>query len=343
MNLLAVVLAAASTAALVHMPVTTSDLQAQAAFDRGLLFYYAYNRDDAAHSFALAASLDSGLAMSYWGTALADGPDLNTSLTEERFNLAALAIDKATALEAGRPAPEGRFIAIMALRYHGTFANWTDDDAAYRRAMVAFAESSHEENARLLAAEALLEHGGLTWQNGMLAQQDSREALELVSSVLRDDPSSVMANHLCIHLYDLAPDRTPARPCAQRLDATALPPGAEHLAHMPAHYWIETGEYAAALQSSERAYAMLSRLTAEGGESEHVQSYEKHDLAVGYSAAMMLGNYAQAQRWSERMTSAFGTNFDPVTALRFGRYDLAYAADAMNSPARAFAASRPCT
>ncbi len=310
------------------MPVTTSDLQAQAAIDRGLFFYYAYNRDAAAHSFGLAATLDPRLAMSYWGTALADGPDLNTPLTEDRFNLAALAIDKATTLEAGLPAREDRFIAIMALRYHGTFANWTDNDAAYRRAMFAFAESSHDENAQLLAAEALLEHGGLTWQYGTLAQQDSRDALELVSGVLRDDPSSVMANHLCIHLYDLAPDRNPALPCAQRLEAASLPPGAEHLAHMPAHYWIETGEYAAALRSSERAYAMLNALNAEGAESEHAQSYAKHDVAVGYSAAMMLGNYAKAQRWSERMTAAFGTNFEALTALRFGRYDVAYDAAA---------------
>jgi hypothetical protein len=41
---------------------------------------------------------------------------------------------------------------------------------------------------------------------------------------------------------------------------------------------------------------------------------------------MMLGNYAIAEHWSERMARAFGTNFDALTALRFGRYDVALAA-----------------
>lgn len=326
-NLLAVVvLAAASAAASVHLPVSTNDSQAQAAIDHGLFLYYAYNGADSARAFAQAAAADPRLAMAYWGTALAEGPDLNTPLTEDRFDLAAGAIRKAVKLAGGSPAREQRFIAIMALRYRGRFADWPGDDAAYRRAMFDFAQSSHDENAELLAAEALIEHGGLAWQRGTLADPESRQGLDLVSSVLSDDPTNVMANHLCIHLYDLAPDRAPALPCAQRLDGTLFPAQAEHLAHMPAHYWIETGEYAAALRSSERAYSLITELSAQDDESEHAQRYAKHDIAVGYSAAMMLGNYDVARQWSQRMGVAFGTSFDAMTALRFGRYDTAYAA-----------------
>ncbi len=322
-----VVLAAVSAAAPVHFPVSTNDAQAQAAIDRGLFFYYAYNGEDSARAFARAITIDPRLAMAYWGTALAEGPDLNTPLTQDRFDRAARSIRKARALDAALPAPERRFIAIMALRYQGTFANWSGNDAAYRRAMIDFAQSSHDKNAELLAAEALMEHGGLAWRQGTLAADESREALGFVSNLLRDDPSNVMANHLCIHLYDLAPDRSPALPCAQRLDGSAFPPEAEHLAHMPAHYWIETGDYAAALRSSERAYSLLSRLMAEEAGSEHAQRYAKHDVAVGYSAAMMLGNYQVAQQWSQRMGVVFGTSFEGMTALRFGRYDAAYATD----------------
>ena len=186
------------------------------------------------------------------------------------------------------------------------------------------AESSRDENAQLLAAEALLEHGGLSWQNGRLASDESRTALEFDTSVLRDDPTNVMANHLCIHLYDLAPDRLPGLPCARRLDAAAFAPQAEHLAHMPAHYWIETGDYRAALASSGRAYALLLQLEATGDDAEHVLRYQKHDVAVGYSAAIMLGNYATAQLWSARMDTVYGAGFEALTALRFGRYSEAY-------------------
>jgi hypothetical protein len=331
-SLLAVVLAAAATVTLPHLPVTTNSPQAQAAVDRGLFFYYAFNGDDAAHAFAEAATLDSRLAMAYWGVALADGPDLNTPMTEDRFDRAASAMRKVAALPPAATPLEQGLINAMTARYKGSFADWSTDDATYRQDMSNLGESSDDENVELLAAEALLEHGGLQWRNGTLADAGSQQALEIVNTVLRNDPSSAMGNHLCIHLYDLAPDRAPALPCAERLDATTFPPEAEHLAHMPAHYWIEVGDYAAAMRSSDRAFGLLSAL--EGNGSEHASRYAKHDVAVGYSAAMMLGDYAAAQSWSERMSVAFGTTFDAVTALRFGRYAAAYSA-----PATAYAAT----
>lgn len=299
----------------------------QAAFDRGLFLYYAYDGTDAATAFSRAATLDPRLAMAYWGVALADGPDLNTPITQGRFDDAARAIRKAAALGSPASEIERHLVAAMALRYRGSFADWAANDAAYRDAMLALARSSRDENARLLAAEALLEGGGLSWRGNALATEPSREAGDLVAAVLHDDPTSVMANHLCIHLYDLASDRTPALACARRLDATDFPPQAEHLAHMPAHYWIEVGNYSAAVDSSERAYALMGQLDG-GLDSPHAQHYAKHDVAVGYSAAMMLGNYEVAQRWSQRMSGAFGIGFDALTALRFGRYTAAYASDA---------------
>jgi len=324
--LLAVVLAATPPTRPVHLEVTTSVSQAQAAFDRGLFLYYAYDGDDAQRSFAQAAAFDPQLAMAFWGIALAQGPDLNTPVAEDRFAVAAVAIRKASASARTASPLERRFIEIMALRYQGTFADHTRDDAAYRHAMLAFAQTSRDENAELLAAEALMEHGGLEWNAEAPASDETQQALRLIEGVLSDDAQNVMANHLCIHLYDLAPNRAPARPCAERLDAEAWSAEAEHLAHMPAHYWIETGNYARALNSSERAYQLMAQLTAADATSAHVQHYAKHDVAVGYSAAMMLGNYTQAQRWSQRMSVAFGTNFDAITALRFGRYEAAYAA-----------------
>ena len=327
MTLPAIVIAVAVAAATsVHFPVSTGDPQAQAAIDRGLFLYYAYDGDGAARSFTEAASREPGLASAFWGIALAAGPDLNSPMTEPHFEAGQQAIRHGVVLSAAASDRERNFIAIMARRYAGSFTDWNGDDAAYRRAMTAFAESSHDENAKLLAAEALLEHGGLSWQSGRLVSGESRTALELDAAVLRNDPSNVMANHLCVHLYDLAADRGPALPCARRLDAAAFPPQAEHLAHMPAHYWIETGNYPAALASSERAYALLLQLEGTNDDPEHVHRYLKHDVAVGYSAAMMLGNYTTAQLWSARMDSAYDTSFHALTAVRFGHYSEAYAA-----------------
>ncbi len=320
---IAVVLAAANSA---HLPVTTNLAPAQSAMDHGLFLYYAYDGAAAARSFGEAAALDPGLAMAYWGIAVAAGPDLNTPLTAPQFEIAQRAIRRAASLAPGASARERSFIEIMARRYAGTFADWAADDAGYRLAMTAFAKHSNDEDARLLAAEALLEHGGLDWQNDRPASNETQTALELDASVLRDDPTNVMANHLCIHLYDLAPNRRPAEPCARRLDDAEFPPQAEHLAHMPAHYWIETGNYTAALSSSERAYALLVQLESTPGGKEHANRYLKHDVAVGYSAAMMLGNYAVARTWATRIARVNDISFAALTALRFGRYADAYAA-----------------
>ncbi len=325
MSLAAIVVAAVAAAATsLHFPVSTSEPRAQAAVDRGLFLYYAYDGEAAARSFERAAAFDPRLGMAYWGIALGNGPDLNTPMTAPRFAAGARAIGRAVALSSGASPEERRFIAAMALRYRGAFGDLQRDDEAYRNAMLQLARESNDENARLLAAEALLEAGGLAWQADKLANEPSREALELVNGVLRDDPASAMANHLCIHLYDLATDRAPAFACARRLDAARFPREAEHLAHMPAHYWIETGNYAAAMASSDRAYELLA---GGGGGTAPVEGrYAKHDVAVGYSAAMMLGSYAAAQRWSQRMDGVFDQSFAGITALRFGRYAEAYAA-----------------
>ena len=152
MTLPAIVIAAVLAASTsVHFPVSTNDQQAQVAIDRGLFLYYAYDGDGAARSFGEAASREPGLAAAFWGIALAEGPDLNTPITAAHFDVAQRAIRHAVLLSAAASQRERNFVAAMARRYAGTFANWNADDAAYRDEMTAFAESSHDENAQLLA------------------------------------------------------------------------------------------------------------------------------------------------------------------------------------------------
>jgi hypothetical protein len=284
-------------------------------FALALFLYYAYNGGASERAFANLAAAQPADAMAYWGQALAAGPDLNTSMTPERFARGQAAAAKAASL--AREAPltpvQRALVEAMARRYRGTFADWERDDAAYRAAMEHLARDTGDPVARDLAAEALLEH------------RDRAPALALIDAELASDPSDVMANHLCIHYHDEAADRTPAIACALRLDAMTFSPEAEHLAHMPAHVWIETGNYAAALASSERAYALFERLKADPNRAPGHDRLEDHDVYVGYSAAMMLGNDAEAKVWSARTSTSYDLPFAAFTALRFGRYDEAYA------------------
>jgi hypothetical protein len=282
-------------------------------FALALFLYYAYNGGESERAFAAIAAAEPSNAMAYWGEALADGPDLNTSITPERFAKAKAAIAKAVSNKSSATVVQRALIDAMALRYRGSFANADADDAAYRSAMQRIARETHDPIARNLAAEALLEH------------RDHKAAQTLIDAQLGVDPNDVMANHLCIHAGDQATDHAPAVPCAQHLDAMTFVPQAEHLAHMPSHVWIETGDYNAAVASSERAYTLFQALKATTDRNPAHDRLEDHDVYVGYEAAMMLGNYAEAQVWSTRSSTAFDLPLGAFTALRFGHYDEAYA------------------
>lgn len=58
-------------------PVTTKSADAQAWFDRGLIWCYGYNHEEAVRCFRKAAECDPSCAMAYWGASYAAGPNYN--------------------------------------------------------------------------------------------------------------------------------------------------------------------------------------------------------------------------------------------------------------------------
>src|SRR5258706_6109759 len=60
-----------------HHPVSTNKPEAQRFFDQGLSLLLAFNHEEAIRSFKRAAGIDPHMAMSWWGVALALGPNSN--------------------------------------------------------------------------------------------------------------------------------------------------------------------------------------------------------------------------------------------------------------------------
>ena len=60
--------------------VTTPSPEAQAYFDQGLSFLYAFNHDEAVRAFRRAAELDPDCAMAHWGISLSMGKNYNYPL-----------------------------------------------------------------------------------------------------------------------------------------------------------------------------------------------------------------------------------------------------------------------
>ncbi|MEX0301740.1 MAG: hypothetical protein AB3N24_04905, partial [Leisingera sp.] len=74
-------------------PVTTASTEAQLWFDRGLIWTYGYNHEEAIACFQRALEHDPSCAMAYWGVAYAAGPNYNLpwALRDEKGRAKALA------------------------------------------------------------------------------------------------------------------------------------------------------------------------------------------------------------------------------------------------------------
>jgi hypothetical protein len=58
-------------------PITTNSPEAQAWFDRGLLWCFGFNHEEAVVCFRKATKADPNCALAYWGIAFASGPFYN--------------------------------------------------------------------------------------------------------------------------------------------------------------------------------------------------------------------------------------------------------------------------
>src|SRR5713101_3612575 len=100
-----------------YHPVSTSNPEAQQFFDQGLRLIYAFNHDEAARSFQRASELDPKLAIAYWGIAEAVGPNYNDPASEDRFQQAHEAIQKAVHLSGNASDAERGYILALAKRF----------------------------------------------------------------------------------------------------------------------------------------------------------------------------------------------------------------------------------
>jgi tetratricopeptide (TPR) repeat protein len=294
----------------VHHAVTTSNTSAQAAFDRGLTLLYAYNGQAAYQAFARALRVDPHLAMAAWGEALASGSDLNTPIDPARFDRAHEAALCAQALETYASPQERQYIDAVVARYGGTYEEHDSAEARYRAAMASLVASyPGDDDAATLDAEALLEHTGV--------EHADPQAVALIARVLARDPTHLFANHLCMHAYDFAADRTPAIACADRVAAWTFDPAEEHLAHMPAHTYTEVGDYAKALAASETAWRLREQWDAQPNPPFALR-YGQHDAYTGWTNALMLGDERIAEVWAARVGREYEGSNLWATWARYG-------------------------
>lgn len=288
-----------------HHRIATRSVQAQRFFDQGLTFVYGFNHDEAIRSFRRAAELDPASPMPHWGIALALGPNINLDVDPEREKAAYDEAQRALALAANAPASERAYVNALVKRYSN------DPKADLKALAVQYKDAMHDLtrkypndlDAATLYAESLMNlHPWQLWAADGTPTEGTTEIVTVLEGVLRRAPLHVGANHYYIHAVEAS--KTPGRalPSARRLDT--LVPAAGHLVHMPAHIYMRTGDYDAAVSSNAKA-ADVDRayIAATGPEGVYPLMYYNHNVDFLASAAMMSGQFVKASEAADQLVA----------------------------------------
>ena len=209
--------------------VTTASAEAQAAYDDGLNWTYAFNHEEAVVCFRRAVEADPGCAMAWWGIAYAGGPFYNRAWVrysvpeietvlppcyEAACRALALA-DRATPVEQALIRAVGRRYQSPETRDHATLNRWQDDyTQAMREAHAAWPDDL--DVAALFAEAAITRTPRQLWDLRTGAPKpgaDTEEALAVLERALATIEATGTPHpgilHMHIHLMEMS--RTPER------------------------------------------------------------------------------------------------------------------------------------
>jgi len=298
-----------------HHPVSTSNPEAQKFFDQGLRLIFAFNHDEAARSFGRAAELDPKLAIAYWGVAEAVGPNYNDPASEDRFKQAHEAIQKAVDLSANASPSEQAYIQAMAKRFPADPKSDLKRAAEdYRDAMREVATKYPDDAATLFAESGMNLHPWGLWNLDGSPREGTEEVVSTLESVIKRDPNHMGAVHYYIHAVEAS--ASPQRALAGATRLAAMAPAAGHLVHMPAHIYIRTGDYEAAIQTNEKAAAAdRAYIQSSGAQGIYPAMYYSHNLHFIASAASMNGNYAEAKKAADMLAAHVGPHVKDMPPL----------------------------
>ncbi|HEY6084377.1 MAG TPA: hypothetical protein VIU63_03215 [Nitrospira sp.] len=279
-----------------HHSISTTSETAQRYFDQGLRLVYAFNHEEAIHSFEEAAKQDSQAAMPYWGIALALGPNINAPMSKDHGRRAAEAIKQAKARLGGASNAERAYIEALSTRYvFPTVVKRAVLDKTYAEAMrKMWRQYPQDPDTGVLFAEALMDlRPWDLWSADGKPKSGTEDIVATLEAVLADHPDHPGACHYYIHAVEASPHPERALPCADRLPN--LMPGAGHLVHMPAHIYTRIGRYHEAAERNMQAAQVDERyLAGRHVEGDYADGYYSHNLHFLTASLAMEGRSAES-------------------------------------------------
>jgi tetratricopeptide (TPR) repeat protein len=288
-------------------PVTTMSDSSQRWFDRGLIWAYGFNHEEAIECFQRAIKEDGNCALAFWGLAYASGPNYNKPwefFDEEDFNETVKKADvaaKEARLQEDSASPlEQALIEALQSRYPSDLSRKFDQDdikawnRSYADAMEnVYAAYPDDLDVATLFADALMNvtpWGLWDLKTGEPAVGGHTLEAKAVLERALDDPASDRHPgllHMYIHLMEMSSTPEVALPKANLL--RGLVPDAGHLHHMPTHLDILCGDYESAAIWNLEAIKADEKFLSRAGPVNFYTLYRSHDYHFRIYAAMFAG------------------------------------------------------
>lgn len=327
-----------------HFAAGTKRAKAQAYFDQGLRWAFAFNHAEAQRAFRAAQQEDPRFALAHWGEALVLGPNINAPMLPEAAAPAWAALAKAVELAPSAPAKDRALIDALRQRY-------ASDPAADRAALdIAYADAMKDVAARFpdddtiatLHAESVMDTQPWDYWAAAGTKPKGRAAgiVSTLERVLARNPAHPGAIHLYIHAMESSATPERALPHARRL--AALMPGAGHLVHMPAHIYYRLGLYRDSLDINKRAMAAdEAYFRTSPSDPLYKSAYYPHNIHFVLFSAQMGGDGDTAIDAATRLDASLGDDtiaryplLEPIKAAP-------YLAHALFSPPATVLALKP--
>jgi tetratricopeptide (TPR) repeat protein len=324
--------------------IMTQSPEAQAYFNQGLTWAFAFNYDEAIRSFKAATKHDPDCAMAWWGIALCNGPHINNPvMTDKQSREAWSALQKALPLCKKSGYPEQKLVEALAARYaENPPANRKPLDETYAAAMKeVFEMNINDFDIASLYAESLMDlQPWDLWTEDGKPKGRTEEILAVLERALVTDPRHPGANHLYIHALEASPHPEKADAAAEVL--RTLIPLSGHLTHMPSHIDVQCGRWTKAADQNEAAIKADEDYRKISPRQDFNSVYMAHNHHFLAFAAMMEGRHEVALKAARTMIANVPPHFlrekpefvDPYQMIaldvhkRFGRWD-----DILSEPA----------
>ena len=286
-----------------HRTVETPSAEAQLWFNRGMVWAYAFNHEEAVRCFERALGFDPDLAVARWGIAYSVGPNYNKAWeafdpVDRAVSLARARVELDLAADGRLTATEQELVAALATRFPTDDPDDIDALTAagttYADAMVAVAAANPQDmDLAALAADALVSVTPWAVWNTQTGEPapGSRgpEARRTLQSALqtRAGRTHPFILHIYVHTMELSVDPEAALAAADLL--RGLIPDAGHLEHMPTHIDILCGNYHNSVVWNQSAVRADRGYLSREGPLNFYSTYRAHNLHFVVYSAMFSG------------------------------------------------------